>query len=61
MPEEKLSRAEFIRLNLGFLAMVIGMFMAILDIQIVASSINEIQAAMSASSEEIAWVQTGYL
>ena len=41
--------------------MVLGMFMAILDIQIVASSINEIQAAMSASAEEIAWIQTGYL
>ena len=61
MPEKTLSRGEYIRLNLGFLAMVIGMFMAILDIQIVASSINEIQAAMSASSEEVAWVQTGYL
>ena len=30
--------AEARRLNIGFLAMVVGMFMAILDIQIVASS-----------------------
>jgi DHA2 family multidrug resistance protein len=35
--------------------------MAILDIQIVASSLNELQAGMSASSSEIAWVQTSYL
>ncbi|CAA7611507.1 Major facilitator superfamily permease [Candidatus Terasakiella magnetica] len=45
----------------GFLAMVLGMFMAILDIQIVASSIAQIQAGISASSEEISWVQTSYL
>ena len=28
----------------GFVAMVVGMFMAILDIQIVASSLKDIQA-----------------
>ncbi|MCA8901017.1 MAG: DHA2 family efflux MFS transporter permease subunit [Hyphomonas sp.] len=48
-------------LNIGFFAMVIGMFMAILDIQIVASSIRQIQAGVSASQEEIAWIQSGYL
>ena len=42
----------------GFLAMVFGMFMAILDIQIVSASLTEIQAGLSASSDEIAWVQT---
>ena len=45
----------------GFLAMVFGMFMAILDIQIVASSLSEIQAGISASADEISWVQTAYL
>src|SRR6218665_2931079 len=45
----------------AFLAMVFGMFMAILDIQIVSASLSEIQAGLSASSEEIAWVQTAYL
>jgi DHA2 family multidrug resistance protein len=44
-----------------FGAMVFGNFMAILDIQIVASSINEIQAGLSASQSEVAWVQTIYL
>ena len=48
-------------LNIGFFSMVIGMFMAILDIQIVASSIQQIQAGVSASAEEIAWIQTSYL
>ncbi len=46
---------------LGFFAMVFGMFMAILDIQIVSSSIGEIQAGLAASADEISWVQTSYL
>ncbi|MGH8456854.1 MAG: DHA2 family efflux MFS transporter permease subunit [Stenotrophobium sp.] len=46
---------------LGFLCMIFGNFMAILDIQIVASSLNEIQAGLSASADEISWVQTAYL
>ncbi len=49
------------RLVAGFVALCVGMFMAILDIQIVASSLAEIQAGLSASSSEIAWVQTAYL
>ena len=45
----------------GFLAMVFGMFMAILDIQIVSASLTEIQAGLAASNDEISWVQTAYL
>ncbi len=45
----------------AFLAMVFGMFMAILDIQIVSASLAEIQAGLSAGADEIAWVQTAYL
>ncbi|MBV8835534.1 MAG: DHA2 family efflux MFS transporter permease subunit, partial [Alphaproteobacteria bacterium] len=44
-----------------FLAMVFGMFMAILDIQIVSASLTEIQAGLAASADEINWVQTSYL
>ena len=46
---------------LAFFAMVLGMFMAILDIQIVSASLSEIQAGLGASSDEAAWVQTAYL
>src|SRR4051794_14281498 len=46
---------------LAFLIMVFGMFMSILDIQIVSASLAEIQAGLSASSSEISWVQTAYL
>ena len=45
----------------AFMCMVFGMFMAILDIQIVSASLTEIQAGVSASQDEISWVQTSYL
>ena len=45
----------------AFIFMVFGMFMAILDIQIVSASLSQIQAGLSASSDEITWVQTAYL
>ncbi|HEY4942028.1 MAG TPA: DHA2 family efflux MFS transporter permease subunit [Rhizomicrobium sp.] len=41
--------------------MAFGQFMALLDTQIVASSLNSIQAGLSAGPDEIAWVQTSYL
>ena len=46
---------------IAFAAMVFGMFMAILDIQIVSASLAEIQAGLGASADEISWVQTAYL
>jgi len=44
-----------------FGVMAFGQFMALIDIQIVAASLNDIQAGLSAASEEISWIQTGYL
>ncbi|WP_213739415.1 DHA2 family efflux MFS transporter permease subunit [Bradyrhizobium sp. dw_411] len=38
-----------------------GQFMALLDIQIVAASLNEVQAGLSAGPDEVSWVQTAYL
>src|ERR1700754_4666087 len=46
---------------IAFLIMVFGMFMSILDIQIVSASLADIQAGLSASSSEVSWVQTSYL
>jgi len=46
---------------LAFLLMGSGRFMSILDIQIVSASLAEIQAGLSASASEVAWVQTAYL
>jgi DHA2 family multidrug resistance protein len=41
--------------------MCAGMFMALLDIQIVASSLQNIGGGLSAAQDEISWVQTAYL
>jgi MFS transporter, DHA2 family, multidrug resistance protein len=46
---------------IGVLAMVVGQFMAIMDVQIVTSSLTQIQGGLSASADEISWVQTSYL
>ncbi|MBV8737878.1 MAG: DHA2 family efflux MFS transporter permease subunit, partial [Alphaproteobacteria bacterium] len=46
---------------IGFTAMAVGMFMAILDIQIVASSLPEIQAGLTIPLDQLSWVQTAYL
>src|SRR3979411_1538744 len=46
---------------IAFLAMCFGMFMALLDIQVVSASLAEIQAGLAASRDEISWVQTSYL
>jgi MFS transporter, DHA2 family, multidrug resistance protein len=57
------SPAEFssARKFLIFGVMAFGQFMALIDIQIVAASLNDIQAGLSAAPEEISWIQTGYL
>jgi DHA2 family multidrug resistance protein len=57
MAVDKLTWREWV----GFMSMVLGMFMAILDIQIVSASIAEIQAGLSASPDEVSQVQTSYL
>ena len=44
-----------------FVVMCVGMFIALLDIQIVASSLQEIGGGLSAAQDEISWVQTAYL
>jgi DHA2 family multidrug resistance protein len=46
---------------IAFLAMSFGMFMSLLDIQVVSASLTEIQAGLAASRDEISWVQTAYL
>ncbi|BEU25701.1 DHA2 family efflux MFS transporter permease subunit [Paraburkholderia caribensis] len=46
---------------IAFSAMCVGFFMATLDIQIVASSLRDIGGGLSASQDELSWVQTSYL
>src|ERR1700761_7670778 len=49
------------RKYLIFGIMAFGQFMALIDIQIVAASLNDVQAGLSAGPDEISWIQTGYL
>lgn len=46
---------------LGFGAMCVGMFMAIHDVQIVATSLPTIQEALKIDPAQMSWVQTAYL
>lgn len=62
LSEEELAAKRRLRMAwFGYIGMIFGNFMAILDIQIVASSLREIQAGLSASADELTWVQTSYL
>src|ERR1700685_2269885 len=44
-----------------FGVLAFGQFMALLDIQMVAASLRDLQAGLSAGPDEISWVQTAYL
>jgi MFS transporter, DHA2 family, multidrug resistance protein len=45
----------------GFVAMCLGMFMAILDIQVVVTSLSAIEKALGIGIERISWIQTAYI
>ncbi len=44
-----------------FILMALGQFMALLDTQIVAASLSDIQAGLASAPDESSWVQTAYL
>jgi DHA2 family multidrug resistance protein len=46
---------------IGFATMCVGMFMAILDVQVVATSLPTIQGALGIQPDQMSWVQTAYL
>jgi DHA2 family multidrug resistance protein len=50
-----------LRAWVGFIAMCVGMFMAILDIQVVATSLPRLGAALGIGENGLSWVQTAYL
>ena len=50
-----------IRTAAGFAMMCLGMFMAILDVQVVATSIPTIEHALAVPADRISWIQTAYL
>jgi DHA2 family multidrug resistance protein len=46
---------------IGFAMMCIGMFMAVLDVQVVATSLPTIQRALNVPQDQMSWIQTAYL
>jgi MFS transporter, DHA2 family, multidrug resistance protein len=52
---------SIVRTWIGFIAMCLGMSLAVLDIQIVASSFTTIQASFHVTPERLSWIQTAYL
>lgn len=52
---------DWTKVYLGFSGLAIGQFMALLDIQIVAAALAEIQASIGATADEIGWIQSIYL
>ena len=49
------------RIWIAFAIMCLGMFMAILDIQIVTTSLPTIRTALRIAPEQMVWIQTAYL
>jgi MFS transporter, DHA2 family, multidrug resistance protein len=47
--------------SVGFAMMCVGMSMAILDVQVVATSLPTIQSALDIPPNQMSWVQTAYL
>ena len=50
-----------IRTWIGFVFMCIGMFMAVLDISVVGSSLTNMQSALKIPIDDLSWIQTAYL
>ena len=60
-PERDIPVAVSVSTSIGFAMMCVGMFMAILDVQVVATSLPTIQSALDIPPDQMSWVQTAYL
>ena len=56
-----LQKPATLSVSIGFAMMCVGMFMAILDVQVVATSLPTIQSALAIAPDRMSWVQTAYL
>ena len=62
MPAEAaLAGKSMLHTWVGFAMMCVGMFMAILDVQVVATSLPAMQSALGIAPDQMSWVQTAYL
>ncbi len=58
---DKTYSLPFVPRWLGYSALCIGMFMAILDIQVVVTSLKAIEEALHIGADLMSWVQTSYI
>lgn len=58
VPVEQLSTRQKV---IAFACMCVGMFIALIDIQIVSASLRDIGGGLSAGADDTAWIQTSYL
>ncbi|MBV8124227.1 MAG: DHA2 family efflux MFS transporter permease subunit, partial [Paucibacter sp.] len=58
VPVEQLTTKQKV---LAFATMCVGMFIALLDIQIVSASLRDIGGGLSSGADDTTWVQTSYL
>jgi MFS transporter, DHA2 family, multidrug resistance protein len=59
--ERNTSVAASVSTSIGFAMMCVGKFMAILDVQVVATSLPTIQSALDIPPDQMSWVQTACL
>src|SRR5271154_6562409 len=59
--EQEFEKPVTAPVSIGFGMMCVGMFMAILDVQVVATSLPTIQSALAIPPDRMSWVQTAYL
>ena len=59
--EAALAGKSMLHTWVGFAMMCVGMFMAILDVQVVATSLPAMQSALGIAPDQMSWVQTAYL
>src|SRR6202166_3092139 len=59
--EQEFEKPVTASVSIGFAMMCVGMFMAILDVQVVATSLPAIQGALGIPPDQMSWVQTAYL
>ena len=60
-PEQNTPIAASVSTSIGLAMMCVGMSMAILDVQVVATSLPTIQSALDIPRDQMSWVQTAYL
>src|SRR5262245_65624678 len=61
MTVQGIDRAPSLGTWIAFCGLCVGMFMAVLDVQVVAASLPTIGAALTIAPEKLSWIQTGYL